>query len=265
MALRASKANRCRPALERLDTRELMAAGVSAGLVNGVLSVTGASATTPIVIGVNAMATSRGPVGCVVVEGVGIYPAAQVRTVVITKPASEPLRVHRGSTWNPSFRLTLSNPAPANPTPTPAPAPAPTPGPQATALESAAEQAIVDAVNAARKQNGQTPLKVNSKLAQAAQIHAQDMARLDRMEHELTGASLPTLLDRAHHVGYAFSTLGENIAYNYDGVASVMTGWMNSPGHRANILSADYTEIGVGIATNARGEPYYCQVFGRPS
>jgi uncharacterized protein YkwD len=125
--------------------------------------------------------------------------------------------------------------------------------------------AIVNAVNAQRVLNGLAPLTVNPKLVEAAQIHAHDMATLGIMAHDLPGAALPGLLDRANYVGYNFTTLGENIAFNYPDVASVMNGWMNSPGHRANILGADYTEIGVGIALDSAGEPYYCQVFGHPA
>jgi uncharacterized protein YkwD len=130
--------------------------------------------------------------------------------------------------------------------------------------ESAAEQAIVNAVNAVRAQNGLAPLTVNSKLVEAAKIHAADMARLDQMAHTLPGVPLPGLADRANYVGYNYSLLGENIAYGYPDVASVMNGWMNSAGHRANILGAGYTDIGVGIAYDSQGVPYYCQVFGAP-
>ena len=90
------------------------------------------------------------------------------------------------------------------------------------------------------------------------------MAALDVMAHDLPGAALPGLADRAAYVHYNFSVLGENIAFNYPDTASVMTAWLNSAGHRANILGADYTEIGVGIAYDAAGMPYYCQDFGHP-
>ena len=96
-------------------------------------------------------------------------------------------------------------------------------------------------VNVVRQQNGLAPLTVSPKLVKAAQIHAHDMAALDVMAHDLPGAALPGLADRAAYVNYNFSTLGENIAFNYPDTASVMTAWLNSPGHRANILGADYT------------------------
>jgi uncharacterized protein YkwD len=131
--------------------------------------------------------------------------------------------------------------------------------------ETAAEQAIVNATNQVRAQNGLPPLKVSPKLVQAAHIHAGDMARLGDMAHDLPGVAQATLLDRAKYVGYNFSWLGENIAFNYPDTASVMSAWMSSDGHRANILSSNYTEIGVGIATDVRGQPYYCVDFGKPA
>ena len=129
-------------------------------------------------------------------------------------------------------------------------------------VETASELAIVAAVNVARVQNGLAPLTLDPKLVEAATIHAHDMAALDIMAHDLPGAALPGLTDRLSYVGYNYRSAGENIAFNYPDVNSVMTGWMNSPEHRANILDASYTEIGVGIAYDASGRPYYCQDFG---
>ena len=126
------------------------------------------------------------------------------------------------------------------------------------------EQAIVDLTNQERQSAGLPPLAVNAQLVLAAQIHADNMARLDQLSHELPSTSLPTPEDRLSFVGYSYSSWGENIAYNYPDAAAVVAGWMASPGHRANILSPNYTEIGVGVALNSRGEPYYCLVFGRP-
>jgi uncharacterized protein YkwD len=59
--------------------------------------------------------------------------------------------------------------------------------------------------------------------------------------------------------------LGENLAFNYPDPNSVMAAWMGDSGHRANILNADYTQIGVGIAYDSQGEPYYTQDFGAPA
>jgi uncharacterized protein YkwD len=130
---------------------------------------------------------------------------------------------------------------------------------------SAEEQSIVDLVNQAREQNGLAPLQVNSSLVEAAQIQSTDMAELGQFDHNLPGAALPTLESRAQYVGYNYSFLGENVAFNYPDANTVMAGWLASPGHRANILNADYTQIGVGIAYDAQGEPYYTQEFGAPA
>ena len=73
------------------------------------------------------------------------------------------------------------------------------------------------------------------------------------------------LTDRAQYVGYNYSYLGENIAFNYPDDNSVMIAWMNSPGHRANILNPNFTQMGVGITYDSGGEPYYTQEFGSPA
>ena len=67
--------------------------------------------------------------------------------------------------------------------------------------------------------------------------------------------------------GYKFSTAGENIAYSEGKgfeLAEIMKGWMDSEGHRKNILHKNYVEIGLGIGTNEKGETYYTQVFATP-
>jgi uncharacterized protein YkwD len=137
--------------------------------------------------------------------------------------------------------------------------------PTVSGVMSSQEQTIVDLLNQQRAQAGLAPLQVDSRLVLAAQIHSHDMAQLGQMEHTLPGAALPTLVSRAQYVGYNYSYLGENIAFNYPDDNSVMTAWMNSPGHRANILDAHYTQVGVGISYDSIGEPYYTQEFGSPS
>jgi hypothetical protein len=81
------------------------------------------------------------------------------------------------------------------------------------------------------------------------------------MEHELNGKKVS---DRAQDAGYKYFLVEENIAYNQKDAAAVVTAWMNSPHHRENLLNPDITQIGIGIALNAKGEPYYTQDFGRP-
>jgi len=64
--------------------------------------------------------------------------------------------------------------------------------------------------------------------------------------------------------GIRFSAAGENIAYGQRTPAEVMKGWMNSPGHRANILSPSYTHIGIGLAKTRNGVNYWTQMFIKP-
>ena len=253
---------RFQPSLDALDRRDLPAAGLSAGLSGGVLHVVGTSSSSPIVIDVLASISRKGVSGIVVVEGVGTYKASLVKQVVVSEVTGEAVVVHRARRWNPAIQVlaptsppVVTNPPVTNP---------PVTNPPAVAL-SATEQAIVNLVNQVRQQNGIGALTVNAKLVQAAKIHANDMATLNIMAHDLPGAALPSLIDRARYVGYQYSSMGENIAYNFPDATSVMNAWMNSPGHRANILDPSYTEIGVGIALDSQGSPYYCQVFGSPA
>jgi hypothetical protein len=84
------------------------------------------------------------------------------------------------------------------------------------------------------------------------------------LSHTLQGSWQPSLANRADFVGFDYRALGENIAYGYQNAAAVMQGWMNSPGHRANILYSQYTAVGIGVRVNAAGVPYYTQEFGAP-
>ena len=126
-------------------------------------------------------------------------------------------------------------------------------------------QAIIDLTNFERSQNGVGPLTVNAALTQAATLHSQDMARLDVMAHDIPGVPLATLTDRAAYVHYSYQLLGENIAFNQADAASVIAAWMNSPPHRENMLNPAFTDIGVGIAWNSQGYPYYTMMLGQPA
>ncbi|MCG5446314.1 CAP domain-containing protein [Micromonospora sp. NIE79] len=119
---------------------------------------------------------------------------------------------------------------------------------------------VVDLVNAERAKAGCKALSIDDKLMTAAQRHSQDQADNQNMSHTGSdGSNAGTRLDR---VGYTWRTYGENVAWNQKNPAAVMDAWMNSSGHRANILNCAFTEIGVGIA-NSNG-PYWTQVFAAP-
>ncbi|GAB3082542.1 CAP domain-containing protein [Micromonospora schwarzwaldensis] len=125
---------------------------------------------------------------------------------------------------------------------------------------SAELQQVVDLVNQERAKAGCKALGVDSKLTLAAQRHSQDQADHKTMTHDGSdGSDVGQRLDRA---GYAWRAYGENVAWNQQSPAAVMDAWMNSPGHRANILNCSFTEIGVGVARS--NGPYWTQDFGTP-
>lgn len=100
-------------------------------------------------------------------------------------------------------------------------------------------------------------LQSNDALRCASRLHSVDMVERDFFDHVNPDGEEPW--DRFEAVGYAWSTAGENIAAGYPDAASVMEGWLTSPGHCLNIMSADFTEIGVGVY-----ESYWTQGFARP-
>ena len=129
---------------------------------------------------------------------------------------------------------------------------------------SAVANDMVRYTNDQRARNGLPAFVASARLMQAARLHAQQMAEYQRMDHTISGAQYPTLQSRLDAVGYVYSSAAENVAWNSQSAQSVVTGWMNSPGHRANILNAGLTEIGTAMVRSAKGEPYWIQVFGTP-
>lgn len=123
---------------------------------------------------------------------------------------------------------------------------------------------IVILASRARQAMGLAPLAVDDRLTAASEIQANAMASRDEMEHTLPGADLPTLVSRLVHVGFDYAWAGENIACNAFDPDTVVALWMDSPHHRDNILNPKATSIGVAVAYNNEGIPYFCQVLGRP-
>jgi uncharacterized protein YkwD len=144
--------------------------------------------------------------------------------------------------------------------------------PNRTRSLTATELEVVALVNLERTSRGLAPLTINSRLSYAAGFHSTQMANrsnaspndpFSAMQHTLYGVDAPTPASRLDHAGYDnWLTYGENIAFGYVTAASVVQAWMNSPGHRANILDANFKEIGVGLVTDATGYQYWTQVFG---
>lgn len=122
---------------------------------------------------------------------------------------------------------------------------------------------LLELTNRQRQNNGLPRLALSQSLGRAAQNHAGDMVNGNFFSH--TGSNGSSVADRAREEGYQFQMIGENIAMGTNRTpSSAIEGWMNSPGHRANILNPNYTEIGFGIALRGN-EYYYVQVFGRGS
>lgn len=115
-----------------------------------------------------------------------------------------------------------------------------------------------------RRKLGLAALARNEALMRAAQMHANQMAAARTMAHEIPGAQWPTLASRLSAVGYRMRASGENIAEGQPSPTAVVAGWMTSPGHRANIVSQNYTEMGAGMATSSTGRRFWVQVFGTP-
>jgi uncharacterized protein YkwD len=123
------------------------------------------------------------------------------------------------------------------------------------------EQRILDLTNEARAKEKLPPLKANATLLEVARAHAANMARQHKMEHVLDGKNPAQRVEKA---GYEYRSVGENIASGTSGatVGAIFKGWMASKIHRDNILSDKYEEIGIGLATDDKGETYFAQVFG---
>lgn len=125
------------------------------------------------------------------------------------------------------------------------------------------ETEVFALVNLERQIQKLHPLQMDSRLHEAALGHSQDMAEQNYFDH--TSLDLRTPGTRISQAGYAWSTYGENIAAGYSTPAAVVEGWMNSSGHRANILSSGFCDIGVGYAYSAGSAygAYWTQDFGR--
>lgn len=124
---------------------------------------------------------------------------------------------------------------------------------------SAFQKRVVELVNAERAKNGLKPLTMNAELSKVATLKSQDMAKNNYFDHNSPTYGSP--FDMMKKFGISYRTAGENIAMGQTTPEQVMEGWMNSPGHRANILKASFTQIGVGIAKNSSGRLYWTQQF----
>lgn len=148
------------------------------------------------------------------------------------------------------------NPAPT-PTPTPKPAPTPTPSPNPGGTATEQQQALA-LLNADRVANGLAPLRLNTRLASLADYYAQDMINRNFFAHNNPEGQSP--FDRMKAWGISFGYAGENLAINTS-VPAAEKAFMNSSGHRANILNSHYTQVGIGVRHNSKGQVYVVQEF----
>lgn len=123
---------------------------------------------------------------------------------------------------------------------------------------NAEELKVVELVNIERKKAGLSPLSYNEELSKVARIKSQDMADKNYFSHNSPTYKDPFTMMK--NFGIKYGQAGENIAKGYPNADSVIKGWMNSPGHRANILNSSFKKIGVGYV-NKSGTTYWTQMF----
>jgi uncharacterized YkwD family protein len=124
---------------------------------------------------------------------------------------------------------------------------------------SSEENKVLELVNRERAKQGLQMLTGNSELTRVARKKCQDMINKNYFAHESPTYGSPFQMMEAE--GIRFSAAGENIAKGQRSADEVMSAWMNSPGHRSNIMSPAYTELGVGMAKDKNGSLYWTQLF----
>ena len=128
--------------------------------------------------------------------------------------------------------------------------------PSADPTVSTYEQEVIRLVNEIRQENGLKPLTYDWELSRVARYKSQDMRDNRYFSH--TSPVYGTPFQMIKSFGISYRSAGENIAKGYATPQAVVNGWMNSSGHRANILNPDYTHIGVGYVS---GGSFWTQLF----
>ncbi len=133
--------------------------------------------------------------------------------------------------------------------------------PEASSLKSIEEE-VVRLVNVERANRGLYALAINGKLSRIARRKSRNM--IDEMYFSHESPTYGSPFHMMESFGLTFTAAAENIAYGQRTPAEVVKDWMDSPGHRSNILSTNVTQIGVGAAKAANGTLYWTQMFIRP-
>ena len=154
----------------------------------------------------------------------------------------------------------VKNPGTTTPTtPVKTPTTPTTPGTPSTPVDnsvSAYESKVLELVNVERQKNGLSALKMDTALSNVARKKSEDMKAKNYFSH--TSPTYGSPFDMMKQFGISYRTAGENIAMGQRTPQEVVTAWMNSPGHRANILNANFTHLGVGYVASGN---YWTQMF----
>jgi uncharacterized protein YkwD len=128
----------------------------------------------------------------------------------------------------------------------------------ALAPDATTQQNVFIYTNAHRGRAGAAPVRYSGAATVAAQRHANDMARRNRMTH--IGSDGSNAGQRLTRAGFRWTSWGENLAVGYTSSSAVVWAWLNSPGHRANLLNPRFRWMGVGIAYG-HGRTWWCVVL----
>ena len=177
--------------------------------------------------------------------------ASPTPTAEMQTPPLKPIHPRKTASAKPSKPSKPAKPSKPGSTPSSG-------GNVSTGGSTASEAAVVSLTNAERAKEGCKPLRIDQRLVVAARKHSADMAANGYFDHTSRSGASPW--KRMEDAGYT-SPGAENIAKGYASAAAVVKGWMNSPGHRANILNCGLRAIGVGRAAGSGG-PLWTQDFG---
>ena len=133
---------------------------------------------------------------------------------------------------------------------------------EVTQAETTQAEAVLKLVNKERQKQGLQPLTLSEKLTSIANTKAKDMADKNYFSHNSPTYGSP--FDMLKQFGVSYSYAGENIAAGQKTAEEVMNSWMNSSGHRANILNKNYTQLGVGFTRGGEYGTEWVQLFIRP-
>lgn len=166
---------------------------------------------------------------------------------VVTQPAAKP-----ATTTPVAAKPATQTAAPSTPTTTPS-------NTTVSSSNLSYEQKVAELVNIERQKAGLSALTFDQSVSNVARTKSKDMAANNYFAHQSpTYGSAGDMLTK---FGIRWSAWGENIASGQRTPEAVVTAWMNSAGHRANILSTNFSKIGVGYAVNSNGTPYWTQIF----